>query len=221
MLTIRTMEHYPLWLRLWHWTNALLFLTLVVSGFSMHFVELPLPKLSFAIATMVHNTAGVMITILYVFYAVTNIVSGNWRYYVPSFRTLIFDILRQTTYYTKGIFEGEHEPFPPTPTRKFNPLQQLTYLGVTMVGLPVLIATGLLYLFPEYLPQKIMDLGGGIFTIAVAHFGISIFLTIFLLGHIYLVTMGKTLTAEIRKMTSGMTEEEEREQEREEAKGRV
>jgi hypothetical protein len=28
---------YPVWLRLWHWLNALLFLTLVVTGTSMHF----------------------------------------------------------------------------------------------------------------------------------------------------------------------------------------
>ena len=26
---------YPFWLRLWHWINALLFLTLIVTGLSM------------------------------------------------------------------------------------------------------------------------------------------------------------------------------------------
>ncbi len=198
---------YPLWLRLWHWINALLFISLVLSGFSLHFVELPLPKLSFDNAIVVHNASGIMIAVMYVIYFVFNIMTGNWRHYVPRMRGLMKALIVQSKFYGSGIFKGEPHPYPATEKCKFNPLQQLTYMFVTMAGLPILIITGLLYLFPEFLPRELMDLGG-MTMIATAHYLISILMTIFLLGHIYLATMGETPTAEIRKMTSGWVEED-------------
>ena len=36
----------PLWLRLWHWLNALCFLVLIATGLSMHFSDLERPPAS-------------------------------------------------------------------------------------------------------------------------------------------------------------------------------
>ena len=37
---------YPLWLRFWHWGNAVLFVTLLITGLSMHYSN-PGPALGF------------------------------------------------------------------------------------------------------------------------------------------------------------------------------
>lgn len=51
---------YPVWVRLWHWTNALLFLILIASGVSMHFAGADW-LMSFATARVVHNVAGILL----------------------------------------------------------------------------------------------------------------------------------------------------------------
>lgn len=193
---------YPLWLRLWHWSNALLFLSLVVTGFRLHFVELPMAVMPFETAVMVHNTAGILIIALYGVYLTGNALSGNFRHYRPRFRGLVSGLLIQMKFYSGGIFRGEREPFPPTEESKFNPLQQLTYLFVAYAGLPVLMGTGIAYMFPEYFSHEFLGMVG-ILPVAIGHYVIGILLSLFLIGHIYLATAGETPTSEFSKMTSG------------------
>jgi thiosulfate reductase cytochrome b subunit len=69
---------YPVWLRLWHWTNALLFLTLIASGVSMHYAGAD-GLMPFATARVVHNTAGILLTIAWIGFVVANARSTNAR----------------------------------------------------------------------------------------------------------------------------------------------
>ncbi|RME31710.1 MAG: cytochrome B, partial [Candidatus Zixiibacteriota bacterium] len=56
---------YPLWLRIWHWSNALLFLVLIATGVSMHYASLDKPLVPFETAIAVHNVSGVALALLY------------------------------------------------------------------------------------------------------------------------------------------------------------
>lgn len=46
-------------------------------------------------------------------------------------------------------YTGEEHPFPATTQSKFNPLQQVAYVGVMYGLLPLLLLTGLLCLYPQ------------------------------------------------------------------------
>ncbi|MEO5367159.1 MAG: cytochrome b/b6 domain-containing protein [Magnetococcus sp. WYHC-3] len=198
----------PPWLRLWHWSNAACFLALIYSGSSLHFAGTALDGvlLDFANARKVHNVAGLTLAALYLFFLVQGVRSGNLRQYFPRLDASWWQELWAVMgYYGGGIFKGAPHPFVPTPERKFNPLQQVTYLGVTLGGLPLLIASGVLFFFPEVFPDQILGMGG-IWPLAVGHYLIAFFLTLFLVGHVYIITCGATLTSELKMMITGWHE---------------
>jgi thiosulfate reductase cytochrome b subunit len=192
----------PLWLRLWHWTNALLFLTLLVTGVSLHFATPESPLIPFAAARTVHNVAGIALSILYAALIVANAFTGNGRQFLPRPSGFAERLKRQQAFYASGIFKGEARPFPMTPERKFNPLQQIAYLAVVYGAMPVLIASGFLFMFPELAPDRLLGMGG-LWPIAVVHYLIGLFLTVFLIGHVYMATAGETVLSEIKMMITG------------------
>jgi hydrogenase/urease accessory protein HupE len=49
----------PLWIRLWHWSNALAIIVLSITGISLHFSDPGLPLVEFSLAARIHNIAGV------------------------------------------------------------------------------------------------------------------------------------------------------------------
>ncbi len=200
-MTVR-INSYPLWLRLWHWSNALLFLLLVVTGISLHFASPDAAFIPFKDALVFHNVGGILMSGFYLAFLVGNAVTGNGRYYLPKRDNFIRDMWKQMVFYGIGIFRGDPHPFPASRTRKFNPLQQLTYLFVMYGAMPILIITGFLFLFPEYGPDKVMGMGG-IWPVAVLHYVIGFLLTVFLAGHLYLITTGETITSELQKMMTG------------------
>ena len=72
------------WIRIWHWTNALLVLVLGVTGMSLHFADPKLPLVEFSLAVRIHNIAGVALIAAYAIFVVANIVSGNWWHFRAS-----------------------------------------------------------------------------------------------------------------------------------------
>ena len=64
------------WIRVWHWTNALLILTLGITGISVHFADPDLLLVEFSLAVRIHHIAGVTLIAAYLFFVVANIVSG-------------------------------------------------------------------------------------------------------------------------------------------------
>ncbi|MBF0095003.1 MAG: cytochrome b/b6 domain-containing protein [Alphaproteobacteria bacterium] len=196
---------YPLWLRLWHWVNALLFLSLLVTGVSLHFGSQAIP---FATARQVHNISGLMLAVGWAFHVVASIRSGNVRHYIPRWKGLAGDVIRQARFYGVGIFRDEPHPFPPTAERKFNPMQQVTYLAVVYVLMPVLIVNGIVFMVPD-LAVDVFNYGA-IWLVAGLHYLVALFLFLFMLGHVYLATAGETVTSEFHKMTRGWVDVEEK-----------
>lgn len=193
----------PVWLRAWHWLNALCFLLLIVSGASLHFAS---PNSMFLVpfehARVMHNVSGIAITVFYVFYLGANAVTGNWRQYIPPVAGLMDELNAQNAYVAVDIFKGRPPPLVPTRERKFNALQQMTYILVMYAAMPALIASGFLFLFPEVLPATLFGLPG-LLPVAVFHYCLGFLLTLFLLGHVYMGTMGTTAGAGFRMMITG------------------
>ncbi|MBF0374332.1 MAG: cytochrome b/b6 domain-containing protein [Alphaproteobacteria bacterium] len=195
----------PFWLRAWHWVNAALILVLIVTGGSLHFAQPDLPLVPFALAARLHDIAGVALAALYGFFVIANIVSGNWWQYVPKPGGFVKRCLVQTRFYCWDIFWGRPHPYPPTLAANFNSLQQIIYWFIMYFFMPILLLTGLMFLVPEWAPQRVLGLDG-LLPIAMAHTAVGLVITLFLIGHIYLGTTGLKVTSLFRMMITGWHE---------------
>ena len=211
---MKSLYLYPLWLRLWHWINALLFLTLIATGVSMHYAGADW-LIPFATARVVHNTAGILLTIAWIGFVVANARSENARHYRLKLRALIGDVIAQTRYYMVGIFRLEPHPFHVTEAMKFNALQQLSYLGVMYGLMPILIISGWAFLYSVYLPETLFGLGS-VWVVAMTHVVVSYLLALFLLVHVYIITTGETVFSNLRAMITGWHRETDGSQSRSE-----
>jgi thiosulfate reductase cytochrome b subunit len=198
---------FRLWIRVWHWLNAALILLLIASGFSLHYAGSSSGLIGFGLARKIHNVAGIALCAAYAIFFVGNIVSGNWLQYVPRTKDFSKRSWLQVRYYIWDIFQGAPEPFPVTPENNFNPLQQVTYWGVMYVLMPMLIATGLVFLYPRLAPDSWLGVDG-LLPIALTHFVVGYALFLFLLSHLYLITMGKKVSSAIKTMITGWHEDD-------------
>lgn len=172
---------FPRWLRFWHWSNAIVFFALLVTGFSLHFVGVGTGGVKFRSAVLLHNAFGLALIALYVFYLVAIAITGHWRQYVPRVR----GILLQVRFYLYGIFRGEHHPFESTFVSRFNPIQRLAYLFAVFVLFPGQAITGIALLFPDYAPERVAGMGG-IWPMAIGHSVLAYAFSSFLCVHLYL-----------------------------------
>ncbi|SUB82136.1 thiosulfate reductase cytochrome B subunit [Pragia fontium] len=177
-------------IRCWHWGNALLFILLLLSGLLGHFAIGNIV----AMVTL-HQICGYILLVFWLGFIIINLFSRNGVHYRIQWRGLLTRCIRQTRFYLYGIMKGEPHPFAADETSKFNPLQQLAYIGVMFGLLPLLLISGFLCLFPDVL-------GYGYWMLK-AHFILAIAGLLFICGHIYLCTTGDTPTQTFRSMVDG------------------
>ncbi|MCB0832795.1 MAG: cytochrome b/b6 domain-containing protein [Bacteroidetes bacterium] len=191
--------------RFWHWLQALLIAFLAFTGFEIHGVY---SFLGFRDAVRYHSIAAYMILGLIVFAIFWHLATGEWRQYLPTGR----NIRSQLNYYLFGIFRNAPHPTKKTVLSKLNPLQKLTYFGLKILVIPIVVTSGLLYLFYRY-PQKhgIEALNiDSLETIAVVHTLGAFLLVSFLLVHLYLITTGSSPTSNIQAMITGYEKVDEK-----------
>ncbi|PKL99713.1 MAG: cytochrome B [Gammaproteobacteria bacterium HGW-Gammaproteobacteria-9] len=173
--------------RFWHWSQAALIITLLVSGFAAHGSH---ALLDFRSAVEIHEVSAWLLMLLWVFGIFWHFTTGQWRQYTPT----LSNIDRMLRYYVHGIFIGAPHPYKITVERKHNPLQRLSYLFVKVMIGPLLWLTGLLYLFFD-LQQ-----------VALLHTAGAFMMLIFLIVHVYLATTGRTPLEHVRAMLTGWEE---------------
>ena len=184
-----------------HWINAVGFVALALSGFNIHFAREFNVFGTFTAAVAVHNVVGIAVSINYVLWWFYTLGTRRIRFYVPDRDDLLTGVIRQARYYLIGIFQGAPHPFNEGETRKFNPLQKWTYLGVMTVLVPVQVITGLGLFFQI---ERWQTAGSAyLWVLGVTHTVFAILLTAFLLGHVYLATTGDTPWAHFKMMFTG------------------
>lgn len=110
--------------------------------------------------------------------------------------------------YVFGIFRNAPHPTKKTVLSKLNPLQKLVYAGLKVLVIPVMVVSGLLYMFYRY-PHRYEVLGlnvGGLEVIAVVHTVGAFLLVSFFVMHLYLITTGRTVTSNLKAMITGYEE---------------
>ncbi len=130
----------PLWLRVWHGLQALLFLGLIATGLNMHYSGSAWAVIPFSVSVRAHNACGIATAVLWVVFVVWNAVSGRVRHYKPKDIHIIHSLVVQIRYYGYGMFRGD--PPPLSPGLRNNHVQQLGYIGVMYGLMPVSIASG-------------------------------------------------------------------------------
>ncbi|MDX1412809.1 MAG: cytochrome b/b6 domain-containing protein [Candidatus Promineifilaceae bacterium] len=203
---LREVYMYSFYERLWHWLQTAVIFILLFTGLIIHKPDI-FGIFSFSYVVQVHNVmAAILIAnaALALFY---NLASGEIKQYIPQPRGFFSQAFSQAKYYLVGIFKGDDHPFEKTLARKMNPLQQITYLGLLNVLLPLQIITGSLMWGAQQWPQIALQLGGLPF-LAPFHTLISWLLASFIVLHVYLTTTGPTPTANIEAMIMGWDEVE-------------
>ncbi|WP_417548548.1 cytochrome b/b6 domain-containing protein [Marinobacter segnicrescens] len=188
--------------RFWHWCQALLIFTLLFTGFEIHGSY---SVLGFGDATQVHTLAAWALIVLWLFAIFWHITTGEWRQYIPT-RNGLFAVIR---YYLVGTFTGAEHPYRKTTRAKHNPLQRLAYLFFKLVISPVIWVSGLLYLFYADWPGM---LAGTLALewVAMVHTAAAFAMLVFIIAHVYMTTMGHTLTSHIRPMVTGYDDIDEK-----------
>jgi thiosulfate reductase cytochrome b subunit len=106
---------------------------------------------------------------------------------------------------------GEENPHHSTPDNKFNPMQQVSYLMIMALLIPVQIITGLFLWDPKLFSPIVNPIGIQIFD--MIHVLLWIFFSAFIIVHFYLATLGHTPMAHIIAMFTGYEEEHEEHEE--------
>jgi thiosulfate reductase cytochrome b subunit len=184
--------------RFWHWTQAALVLFLAVTGFEIHG---SITFFGFEQAVRYHNAAANAFLVLIAFAVFWHLTTGEWRQYLPTGTNL----RAQAEYYIFGIFHDAPHPTRKTVLSKLNPLQRIIYAGLKVLVIPLMVVSGLVYMFYRY-PQRheVVALNvKGLQTIALLHTAGAFLLVAFFIAHVYLVTTGQTITSNLKAMITG------------------
>ena len=183
--------------RFWHWTQALLIMFLIVTGFEIHSsYEL----FGYYKAVLYHDIAAWALITLIVFAVFWHFVTGAWKQYIPTLHL----VKAQFNYYISGIFSGAEHPTKKTSYTKFNPLQRLTYLGFKVFIIPVQVISGFLYMYYMY-PDNPVHVGNLAVPAIIHTFGAFVLIA-FLIAHVYLLTTTEHPKASFSAMLHGWEE---------------
>ena len=187
--------------RLWHWTQAILIFFLAFTGFEIHG---SLNFFGYQNAVKYHNTAAYAFIVLIVFAIFWHFTTGEWKQYLPTLENL----KSQINFYMIGIFKNSPHPTKKSAVSKLNPLQRLVYLGLKLLVIPIMVLSGLLYMFYRY-PQssgiEVLNIKT-VEPIALLHTFGAFLLVAFIIAHVYLITTGSTVTSNLKAMLTGYEE---------------
>ncbi|MCF8369739.1 MAG: cytochrome b/b6 domain-containing protein [Bacteroidales bacterium] len=186
--------------RFWHWSQTILIFALTFTGFEIHGVS---NFIGYENAVVWHNNAAWAFIILIIFAIFWHLTTDEWRNYIPT----VNNFKAQVNYYLTGIFRHAPHPTKKLTLSKLNPLQRLVYFGLKILLIPLMVASGLLYMYFHY-PLQGIELDS-LKYIAILHTLGAYLLISFVIIHLYLITTGRTLTSNLNAMITGWDEMEE------------
>ncbi|HEU0198995.1 MAG TPA: cytochrome b/b6 domain-containing protein [Burkholderiaceae bacterium] len=191
---------HPLPVRLWHWINAIGFVTMILSGTQIRYIDL-VQIVPFRTAVTLHNWVGFVLIGNYFLWLLFYLFTDKIRVYHPELSpTKHFRAsFRQMAYYGYGIFKGSPNPHHVTAYEKFNPMQSMMYQVVMLLAVPVVFLTGVLLWNVKGFAGAV-DLFGGVRVVATVHVLIYIFFVFFIIFHVYMGSLGHTPSAHFKAM---------------------
>jgi thiosulfate reductase cytochrome b subunit len=158
--------------------------------------------MNFKTAVKIHDIFGILLSVNYVLFVIANLRTGNIIHYLYRSKGFYNQMMKQFRYYIFGIFKNENHPFPVTIERKFNPLQQFSYVVIMFMVVPIIILTGWAYLFPDVMFENVLGMTG-IRVNDIIHVLSAYICTLFMCIHLYFCTIGDTFTSNFKSMITG------------------
>ena len=183
----------PLWVRLFHFAIAILFLALVYSGIALTYSYSDFALMNYDLAVDVHEITGIAISVLYIVFVAYAFQSGYWHVY----KRRMGSLLQRMTRALGRIFGAKSQCVESAGhgVRRFEAstqfllqFQQLAYLIAIVILMPLLVGTGLAYLYPETAPSSVLGFAG-LWPLAIFHYLVGLLGTLFVLIHIYISTI--------------------------------
>ena len=199
---------YPRYIRLWHMLNTVFMLILILTGLCMQYSSRDASIISFPVAVQMHNISGIILTASYLLFIIGNFLSGNGKHYRIQWQGLKKRMFIQLRYYMFGYLKKQNHPYPVSRERKFNPLQAFTYALIMYIALPLVMISGWGLLFPETILNGIFGVSGLVLT-DLLHVIMGFLLSIFMIVHIYTITMGLHPLGNFRAIITGWHHVEE------------
>ncbi len=187
--------------RFWHWSQAIMMLLLLFTGFNIHGTH---HFFDFELAVNIHIITAWCLMGLWVFAIFWHFTTGEWKQYIPSSANNLIAMLK---FYAIDIFLGGGHPHHKTRSSKLNPVQRMAYLSLHIAISPALWISGLLYLFYPYWAD--IGLGGwSLGTMALIHTAAAFALIAFLIVHLYMsLTTSEKPFAYLKAMITGYEQE--------------
>lgn len=200
---------HPLPVRIWHWINAATCVLLFLTAVQIRYVGL-IDVISFRRAVAWHSWLGFVLIANFFLWLGYYLGSSRIRVYHAELNLMKYFLgsLRQTLYYSYGIFKGLPNPFQPSVYRKFNPLQAMTYQILMLLLLPAQCVTGVLLWNLVRFAGPVKWLGG-VRVVDTVHVLIFIFFAFYIPAHAYLGTLGRTPGQHYKEMFTGFEEAEQ------------
>lgn len=188
--------------RFWHWGQALLIISMMVTGFEVNGAY---SWLGYETAASTHRLLAWMLIGLWIFIILWHLITGEWRQYIPTSDKLL-SVMR---YYSVDIFDPDtSHPYKKTRKAKHNPMQRLAYLASGVLIMPVIWVTGLLYMFYADWPRLGL-VGVPLGLVAGIHTAAAFALLAFLIAHVYMGFTGRPWYSYPKAMITGAEEVEE------------
>jgi len=188
--------------RFWHWSQAALVITMLITGFQIHGY---LGWLPFKTALLIHEYSAWTLITLWIFAIFWHFTTGEWKQYMPSMEKMLLVV----RHYAWGIFLDEDHPFHQTPQHKHNPLQRLAYLWLKLMINPLIWLSGMLLLIFSYNWIDQEPFGLTIREIAWIHTATAYMMLVFFIAHVYMATTGPAPFAYIKAMITGWESSDE------------
>jgi thiosulfate reductase cytochrome b subunit len=184
--------------RFWHWSQMVLIVTMLVTGFAIHGVH---REIDFDTAVTVHTLAALALLALWILSSFWMFTTGNWKHYMPTVNGL-GKVIR---FYSYGIFLGERHPYRKAFWRKHNPLQAVAYLALKIVLFPAIWVSGLLYLL-YFAWGDFPNAPAWLEWVAMAHTVTAYAILAFVIVHVYMLTIGHSFREHVKPMLTGFDE---------------
>ena len=199
----------PLPVRIWHWTNAVGFVLLILTGLQIRYVG-QWDLLSFRTAVVWHNWIGFVLIANFFIWLGFYLFTDKIKVYHPELSPVKYfkASFRQMQYYGYGIFRGDPNPHHVGIYRKFNALQSMMYQIIMMLVVPLQFATGVL-LWDVARFGTLVERLGGVRVVDTVHVLLFIFFCGFIIVHVYLASLGHTPTAHFKAMLTGYEDVDE------------
>lgn len=197
---------HPLPVRLWHWTNAVGFVLMILTGVQLRYVGL-IDVISFRAAVQLHQWIGVALIANFLIWFCFYLFTDKITVYHPELnpRKQFIDSFRQVLYYGYGMFKGDPNPHHISAYAKFNAVQSILYQVVMLLLVPIQFYTGILLWDVKRFSAQVEFLGG-IRVVDTIHVLIFIFFVSYLMIHPYLGTLGASRAAQYKAMWTGYEE---------------